>query len=62
VLTRLGEAARYEDVAVETKIIDGIGVRVATPRALSELKKGSVRALDRQDAEALWQRLGLEDC
>jgi hypothetical protein len=31
VLTRLGEAARYEDVAVETRIIDGTRVRVATP-------------------------------
>jgi len=61
VLTRLGEAARYEDVAVETRTIDGIRVRVATPRALYDLKKGTVRALDRQDAEALRQRFGLED-
>jgi len=61
VLTRLGEASRYEDVAVETKIIDGVRVRVATPRALYEMKKDTVRALDRQDAEALRQRFGLED-
>ena len=55
-LTRLGDASRYEDVTAETKIIDGIRVRVATPRALYELKKGTMRALDRQDAEALRQR------
>lgn len=61
VLTRLGEAARYEDVAFETKLIAGIRVRVATPRALYDLKKGTVRALDRQDAEALRQRFLLED-
>jgi Nucleotidyl transferase AbiEii toxin, Type IV TA system len=61
VLTRIGEAARYEDVAVETKLIAGIRVRVATPRALYDLKKGTVRALDRQDAEALRQRFLLED-
>ena len=61
VLTRLGEAARYEDVAVETKLVAGIHVRVATPRALYDLKKGTVRALDRQDAEALRQRFLLED-
>ena len=61
VLTRLGEAARYEDVAFETKLIAGIRVRVATPRALYDLKKGTVRALDRQDAEALQQRFLLED-
>ena len=61
ILTRLGEAARYEDVAVETKIVAGIRVWVATPRALYDLKKGTVRALDRQDAEALRQRFDLED-
>jgi hypothetical protein len=61
ILTRLGEAARYEDVAVEMKVVAGIRVRVATPRALYDLKKGTARALDRQDAEALRQRFLLED-
>jgi hypothetical protein len=60
-LTRLGEAARYEDVEAETKIVAGVHVRVATPRALYDLKKGTVRAIDRQDAEALRQRFLLED-
>ena len=60
VLTRLGEAARYEDVAVETKVVAGIHVRVATARALYDLKKDTVRAIDRQDAEALRQRFLLE--
>lgn len=61
ILTRLGEAARYEDVTVETKLVAGIHARVATPRALYDLKKDTVRALDRQDAEALRQRFLLED-
>jgi hypothetical protein len=61
ILTRLGEAARYEDVAVEMKVVADIRVRVATPRALYDLKKGTARALDRQDAEALRQRFLLED-
>ncbi len=61
ILTRLGEVARYEDVEVETVSVAGISVRVATPRALYDLKKGTVRALDRQDAEALRQRFLLED-
>jgi hypothetical protein len=61
VLTRLGEAARYEDVAVETKVVAGIRVCVATPRALYDLKKGTVRAIDRQDAEALRQRFFLKE-
>jgi hypothetical protein len=36
-------------------------VWVATPRALYDLKKDTVRALDRQDAEVLRQRFLLED-
>lgn len=61
ILTRLGEAARYEDIAVERKDIAGIQVCVATPRALYDLKRDTVRALDRQDAEVLRQRFLLED-
>jgi hypothetical protein len=63
VMTRLGDVARFETVEAETKEIDGIRVRVATPRALYRLKRRTVRALDRQDAEALRERfaLGEED-
>jgi hypothetical protein len=60
-MTRLGEAASYESVEGETKQVEGIHVRVATPVALYRLKKGTVRALDRQDAEALRRRFGLEE-
>ncbi len=61
VLTRLGEAARYETVEAETKELEGVRVRVATPAALYHLKKGTVRAIDRQDAAALRERFGLEE-
>ncbi len=61
VMTRLGEAASFDTVAAETKQVDGIGVKVATPAALYRLKKGTVRALDRQDAEALRRQFGLEE-
>jgi hypothetical protein len=61
VMTRLGEAASYETVAAETKEVDGVHVRVATPAALYRLKKGTVRPLDRHDAEALRQRFALEE-
>ena len=53
VMTRLGEAANFESVAREAKQIEGIRVLVATPVALYRLKKGTVRPIDRQDAEAL---------
>jgi hypothetical protein len=45
----------------EVKEIEGIRVPVATPRALYRLKRGTVRPLDRQDAEALRQRFDLGD-
>jgi hypothetical protein len=59
-MTRLGEAKSFETVEAEVKEVEGIHVSVATPAALYELKKGTVRPLDRQDAEALRRRFGLE--
>jgi len=61
VMTRLGEAANFETVAQENKEVEGICVRVATPAALYRLKKGTVRPLDRQDAEALRRRFDLQE-
>jgi hypothetical protein len=61
VLTRLGEAARFETVEAETKVIEGTRVRVATPMALYRLKKDTARAIDQQDAAALRGRFGLKD-
>ena len=61
VLTRLGDAASFETVEAEVKDVGGIQARVATPRALYRLKRDTVRALDRQDAEVLRQRFGLKD-
>jgi len=61
VITRLGEAARFETVDAEFKEIEGVSVRVATPAALYRLKRGTVRAIDRQDAAALKERFGLAD-
>jgi hypothetical protein len=59
VMTRLGEAANFESVEAETKELEGIRVRVATPLALYRLKRETVRALDRQDAAALRERFDL---
>ena len=61
VLTRLGEAARFETVDSEIKQVDGTRVIVATPKALYRLKKGTVRPLDHQDAAALRERFGLAE-
>ncbi len=53
VMTRLGDAASFDTVDAEVKEVDGIRVHVATPAALYRLKRGTIRPLDRQDAEAL---------
>jgi hypothetical protein len=61
ILTRLGDAASFETVQAEIKELDGVDVKVATPAALYRLKKGTVRALDHQDAAALRERFNLND-
>ena len=61
VMTRLGEMASYDTVEAEVMDVEGIRVRVATPAALFRLKKGTVRPLDRQDAEMLRQRFQLTE-
>ena len=61
VLTRLGEMARFENVASQIVEFEGIRVSVATPAALYRLKRGTVRPKDHQDAAALRQRFNLTD-
>jgi Nucleotidyl transferase AbiEii toxin, Type IV TA system len=61
VLTRLGEAASYDTIEAEAKLIDGVRVSVATPAALYALKKDTVRPKDREDAAALRERFRLQD-
>jgi len=53
ILTRLGEAVRYEDLEITVVELEGVPIRVATPRSLYAMKKGTVRPLDHADAEAL---------
>jgi hypothetical protein len=61
ILTRLGDAARYETVESEVKEVEGVRVQIATPQALYQLKKNTVRPIDRQDAAALRVRFNLRD-
>ncbi len=61
ILARLGEAFRFDNLESEELLIDGIAVRVATPRMLYDMKKDTVRPQDRVDAAALRQRFRLED-
>lgn len=61
ILARLGEAFRYEDLEFQEILVEGIRLRVATPRMLYRMKKETVRPQDRLDAEAIRERFGLEE-
>jgi hypothetical protein len=61
VMTRLGTAADYDSVEAEIKDVGGVRVRVASPRALYRLKKDTVRAIDRQDAQMLQRTFQIEN-
>jgi Nucleotidyl transferase AbiEii toxin, Type IV TA system len=61
ILARLGEAFRFADLESEVLEVEGIRIRVATPRMLYRMKKGTVRPQDRVDAEMLKTRFGIEE-
>ena len=61
ILTRLGEAFRFEDLESERIDFDGLEVSVVTPATLYRMKKGTVRPRDRGDAERLRERFGFEE-
>jgi len=60
ILTRLGDAFRYEDIETQEIEVAGVRARVATPRMLYRMKKDTVRMRDRADAERLLGRFGPE--
>jgi hypothetical protein len=60
ILSRLGEAFDYVGIESEERVVDGIRVRVATPRMLIEMKKDTVRPQDKVDAAALAQKFGIK--
>lgn len=60
-VARLGDAFTFEDIESEEVSVEGVQVRVATPRMLYEMKKDTVRPQDRVDAERLREKFGLSD-
>ena len=59
ILARLGLAFRYADLESEEVTVDGIRIRVATPRMLYRMKRDTVRPQDRIDAAAIRERFGV---
>lgn len=53
ILTRLGEAFRFDELESRAVEFRGVRVHLATPRQLFKMKCGTVRPQDRVDAEAI---------
>jgi nucleotidyltransferase AbiEii toxin of type IV toxin-antitoxin system len=61
-VSRIGEAFRFEDIESETLALGGdVRVRVATPRMLYRMKKETVRPIERADALDLKAKFLIED-
>lgn len=61
ILTRLGERFDFAGLDSETVDFQGVPVVVVTARTLFDMKKDTVRAKDRGDAEALARRFKFGD-
>lgn len=60
-IARLGDMATFESVESEVMEVEGIRVRVATPLALCQLKKATIRPIDQQDAATLRNQFELNE-
>ena len=61
ILTRLGEVATYEDLEIVEIDLQGVPVRLISPRTLFELKRDTVRTKDKLDAVLLDEKFNLQD-
>ena len=63
ILTRLGEAFSWLDLAAGSEEVDlgDLVIRVATPEMLYRMKKDTVRPQDRADAARIREAFGLGD-
>ena len=61
IVTRLGEAFRFEDIEIVRLPFDGLTVSVASPATLYRMKRGTIRLQDKADAELLRQRFKLDE-
>ena len=61
ILTRLGDAFRFEDLERERYDVEGLEVSVVTPETLYRMKRGTIRPLDHADAARLAAAFALAD-
>ena len=60
-VSRIGEAFRFEDVESQVQEFGSVPVRIATPRMLYRMKRDTLRPIDRADAADLKAKFGIED-
>ena len=60
-LTRLGEVYHYSTLESEMSELEGVPIRVVTPRMLYRMKKDTVRPKDRMDADVLRRKFALSE-
>ncbi len=60
-VSRIGEAFRFDQVERETLVVGDMRVRIATPRMLYRMKKETIRPIDRADALDLKAKFRIED-
>jgi len=61
VVSRLGDAFRYEDLESEVHDVDGVKIRLVTPATLYRMKRDTVRYKDRDDAAKLRRKFNLPE-
>lgn len=61
ILTRLGEAFRWEDLEIQTVAFGSISTKVISPGMLVRMKADTVRPKDRQDAAWVRTAFGIEE-
>jgi hypothetical protein len=61
ILTRLGEAFRFDELETERIPYEDLTVTAVTPRMLYRMKRDTVRQQDRADAAALQRHFKLEE-
>lgn len=59
-IARIGDAFVFDELEWDEISIEGITVRVASPKMLYLMKRGTLRAQDKADAEKLQLLFGLE--
>lgn len=60
-IARIGEEFSFDDIESEEMMVADVAVRVATPRMLYRMKRGTVRPQDQADAEQLRATFGLSE-